>query len=81
MLGQSKYHFPLGYVTITRFDGYAPNDADLHEVRKAMEEEAKHPQPHLRFEVGDLRVIVHIDDKKVLEQAVKPLQENKRIHP
>ena len=77
MLGQSKYHFPLGYVTITRFDGYAPNDADLQAVREAMEQY----QPYLTFNVGDMHVVVHLDNKKVLEQAVKPLQENKRIHP
>ena len=82
MLGSSKYKFALGMVTITNTDpdGFAPNDDDLNKVQRAMEEQVRDDNAHLTFDVGALRVEVEVNQRLILANAVKPLQENRRIH-
>ena len=81
MQGQSKYAFSLGTVTITKTDdGYAPNDAELQQVRVVMEQMLDGGRPHLTFDVDTMHVQVEIDERRVMAEAVKPLRENRRIH-
>ena len=93
MLGQSKYFFkhPEPWqVTITRQDGYAPNDADLEQVRCHMEKMLERGENAQEFyvpapsmlqdeEPPDLHVVI-APTGSVLRHAVKPLQSHERIH-
>ena len=87
MVGQSKYGFSTGVVTVTQLDpdAYAPNDAELNVVKEAMERMIANRDPHLTFTVKGLRVEIEslsdLDELSIMKLAVKPLQANERIHP
>lgn len=85
MIGQSKYAFKGGVVTITKLDpdDFAPNDADLAQVREEMKRQISQNDPHLTFTISGMRVEIEtpiVDELIALEQAVKPLIANERIH-
>ena len=88
MIGSSKYGFTGGIVTVTQIDpeAFAPSDAELAEVKDAMQAMLSgQRQPDLTFTVnGAMYVKVETHSRAapidIIRAAIKPLLENKRIH-
>ena len=86
MYGQVKWYFNGGVATVTKLheEDYAPNDADIQAVKEAIHKQLDMGDVHLTFTVQDMRVEVQsyleADAGTILRNAVKVLDENKRIH-
>ena len=80
--GQSKYGFSLGTVTITKSEDHSnsPNDVELRAVHDAMVDQLDRGDPHLTFNVDDMRVEVEIFPYSVMQQAAERLGVNLGIN-